>query len=211
MRARTRFAPALLLAIAGMFIGASPSFAALITYTESATASGSLDGVTFTDATVLLSMNNDTTNVTSGGGGFFFNFGTATVSIGGGPAVTFTNPIDVFSYQPSTIVGFSDTTVGLDILDTLNGSFATYALTTSIGPITDVSLTNGGFSFPTSGGAFVLTSVVDRMSTFTATTTLAAVPEPQTWALMLVGFAGLGYAGYRRSRKSRLTAAARKF
>ena len=28
-----------------------------------------------------------------------------------------------------------------------------------------------------------------------------AVPEPSTWAMMLVGFAGLGYAGYRRARQ----------
>jgi hypothetical protein len=28
------------------------------------------------------------------------------------------------------------------------------------------------------------------------------VPEPSTWAMMLVGFAGLAYAGYRASRKS---------
>ena len=26
------------------------------------------------------------------------------------------------------------------------------------------------------------------------------VPEPSTWAMMLLGFAGLGYAGYRRVR-----------
>ncbi len=29
------------------------------------------------------------------------------------------------------------------------------------------------------------------------------VPEPSTWAMMLLGFAGLGYAGYR-SRRARL-------
>ncbi len=29
-----------------------------------------------------------------------------------------------------------------------------------------------------------------------------AVPEPSTWALMLLGFAGVGYAAYRRSRKN---------
>jgi hypothetical protein len=28
-----------------------------------------------------------------------------------------------------------------------------------------------------------------------------AVPEPSTWVMMLVGFAGLGYAGYRASRR----------
>jgi PEP-CTERM motif len=29
----------------------------------------------------------------------------------------------------------------------------------------------------------------------------APVPEPSTWAMMLIGFAGLGYAGYRRARE----------
>jgi hypothetical protein len=28
-----------------------------------------------------------------------------------------------------------------------------------------------------------------------------AVPEPSTWAMMLLGFAGLGYAGYRKARQ----------
>lgn len=31
-----------------------------------------------------------------------------------------------------------------------------------------------------------------------------AVPEPSTWAMMLIGFAGLGWAGYRRSRAASL-------
>jgi hypothetical protein len=29
---------------------------------------------------------------------------------------------------------------------------------------------------------------------------VTAVPEPSTWAMLLLGFAGLGYAGYRRTR-----------
>jgi hypothetical protein len=38
----------------------------------------------------------------------------------------------------------------------------------------------------------------------TYTYTPAAVPEPSTWAMMLVGFGGLGYAAIRRrgSRRS---------
>jgi hypothetical protein len=28
------------------------------------------------------------------------------------------------------------------------------------------------------------------------------LPEPSTWAMMLVGFAGLGFAGYRATRIS---------
>ncbi len=31
------------------------------------------------------------------------------------------------------------------------------------------------------------------------------VPEPSTWALMLLGFAGLGYAAFRRRRKEDLS------
>ena len=31
--------------------------------------------------------------------------------------------------------------------------------------------------------------------------TTAAVPEPSTWAMMLAGFAALGWAGYRAGRK----------
>jgi hypothetical protein len=35
---------------------------------------------------------------------------------------------------------------------------------------------------------------------------LTMVPEPSTWALLLVGFAGLGYLGLRGGRKGRLAA-----
>jgi PEP-CTERM motif len=31
---------------------------------------------------------------------------------------------------------------------------------------------------------------------------VGAVPEPSTWAIMLIGFAGLGFAGYRRALRT---------
>jgi hypothetical protein len=31
---------------------------------------------------------------------------------------------------------------------------------------------------------------------------VSAVPEPATWAMLLIGFAGIGFASYRRSRPS---------
>jgi hypothetical protein len=34
-----------------------------------------------------------------------------------------------------------------------------------------------------------------------------AVPEPSTWAMMILGFAGLGLMGYPRSRKIELATA----
>jgi hypothetical protein len=30
----------------------------------------------------------------------------------------------------------------------------------------------------------------------------SVIPEPSTWAMMLLGFAGLGFAGYRHARKT---------
>jgi hypothetical protein len=35
----------------------------------------------------------------------------------------------------------------------------------------------------------------------------SAVPEPSTWAMMLLGFAGLGFMAYRRNSKPALMAA----
>jgi hypothetical protein len=36
---------------------------------------------------------------------------------------------------------------------------------------------------------------------FGSSSSWALVPEPSTWAMMLVGFAGLGFAGYRAKRR----------
>jgi hypothetical protein len=37
---------------------------------------------------------------------------------------------------------------------------------------------------------------------------IAAVPETSTWAMMILGFAGVGFMGYRRSRKSTMALSA---
>ena len=51
---------------------------------------------------------------------------------------------------------------------------------------------------------------VTHQGPFNAAFTLSgsAVPEPSTWAMMLLGFAGLGFAGHRRARRSRAALAA---
>jgi hypothetical protein len=50
-------------------------------------------------------------------------------------------------------------------------------------------------------------SNVPTPGVFTPTTLTAAVPEPSTWAMMLLGFAGFGLMAYRRKSKPALMAA----
>lgn len=187
MRKPATILAALGVGITGALLGAGPAFAVPITYTEQAVGSGSLDGVAFTDATVVLTMINDTANVI-GGPALFENIGTATVSVADGAPETFTDAMEVFSAPAIPGVGFSDLTLGVDILDNVNSTFATYGLTTSIGPITGAPLFSAGVSFPTDSGAFILHGVTGNV-TFTAS--LAAVPEPSALALLAAALAGL--------------------
>jgi hypothetical protein len=47
------------------------------------------------------------------------------------------------------------------------------------------------------------------LTTFTPNpVSVSAVPEPSTWAMMILGFAGIGFMTYRRSRKNVLALAA---
>jgi hypothetical protein len=64
---------------------------------------------------------------------------------------------------------------------------------------------SGGSCGDVGAGALgsIYTLTTDPESAFFATTgTVSAVPEPSTWAMMLIGFAGIGFMAYRRSRKA---------
>ena len=54
-----------------------------------------------------------------------------------------------------------------------------------------------------SGGSVFTTTIAPIPGGFLA----FSVPEPSTWAMMLLGFGGLAYAGWRRSRKPALPSA----
>jgi PEP-CTERM motif len=150
-------------------------------------------------------MHNDTTNVVGlppmQGENTFMNTGTITVSVGGGPLETFTDPdmnvaVQQFVFDgfiPS--VNFNDGTA--NILEAFNQTFSTYDLKTSIGPTMGGTLFSFGVAFPTSSGPFVINSAggPTAVTTFTAT----IVPEPSSWMLLALGFAGLGLLHRRGS------------
>ena len=71
-------------------------------------------------------------------------------------------------------------------------------LTLANGDLVDV-YSNGG-SGPGLYGVVVL---VDGVADYTSAggLSLTAAPEPSTWAMMALGFVGLGFAGYRKARK----------
>ena len=77
-----------------------------------------------------------------------------------------------------------------------------------------VRLDEYAVALPSSFYSYTLTSITlngidagPQGQPFLAAATIASVPEPSIWAMMLAGFAGLGFAGHRASRKAAALAA----
>ncbi len=102
---------------------------------------------------------------------------------------------------PATASDFSGHGTFLDI----------YGLAFTIGGSTVVDLFSNGAGFGNNPGD----TNVFGVAVVTSETTLdyvpngvaASTPEPSTWAMMILGFAGLAFAGYRTSRKTATAAA----
>jgi hypothetical protein len=193
----TKQASVVLAALIGM-AGFGEARADPFTYTETATASGSLGATRFTDAFVTLTATADTSQIMTGQRFFQVNNLTTTVSVSGLGTAAFTNRTQTFNDQSFPGAGITDL---VDILDVDNPALATYDLRTSIGPLTGVTVGfNPGTHFATTSGDFVLNSVSG--STFQATAQPA--PEPSTLALFGLGAAAL--AGWRWRKHPRAAA-----
>jgi hypothetical protein len=115
------------------------------------------------------------------------------------PAVQNPNPYDLYLWNGSKFV--FDTTLDPNTVFDFGGNgvseFEILGIASSVG------------LNPNSATDFVTTLTFEGSGTFTGTMTpVISVPEPSTWAMLLLGFASLGFVGYRteRGRRSLLAA-----
>ena len=73
-----------------------------------------------------------------------------------------------------------------------------YELQIQGGSLSIVPIVNGVPGFNSLANGFVNFSLTNEQP---YTPAVAAVPEPSTWAMMLLGFAGIGVLAYRRKSK----------
>jgi len=176
------------IAIALLMCGSS-AHADTITFTETVTLSGSLDGTSFTNALVTFTVVGDTSNSSNGGSGSVYRLpGVTTVNVAGVGTDTLSDAsTGAADNQTLGLAGVSDFTTHLGLVFTVDPSaFDTYFLTTSIGPVSgssEVSLT----SFATDNGSLVI-SAGARTATFGA---VEATPEPAALAMMGIGLFAL--------------------
>jgi hypothetical protein len=82
-----------------------------------------------------------------------------------------------------------------EFVDFENASFADVGIFIGKPPQTTGSIPQSQSGFFPNGDTFQITG------SLIASTPTTDTPEPSTWAMMIIGFVGLGYAGYRRSMR----------
>jgi hypothetical protein len=194
---------AALAASAVPFLGGGAN-AATITYTFTGTATGfiGLDG--FTDESFTVTLVGDTNNVTSSGGELFNQVTSANFTVGStSGALTGAFNEAIVNTDPSTPrVAFGQFTGADFVAEALQASsFGSYNLKTAF------PLTNGTPEFITQVFETSVGSLEFDSASFASFQATGGVPEPSTWAMMLLGFAGLGFVGYSRTPRAKPKAA----
>ena len=192
----------------------TPLEAAPITYTETTTGTGVLNGTPFTNALVTIKFFGDTANVGPFGQGCALclvnHASSGTVTVAGVGTDTFKDPLGILGFpflspdlNNMAGVAFIDAapqTSGLLIIATINNGLLPYDLRGPFGPITGAAGSpNNTTTYSTMLGNFQWTSFPE-VSTFTAT--VAPVPEPATLTLTAFGLAGVMLRNRRRRSAS---------
>ena len=124
----------------------------------------------------------DDTNASAGGQTAWFNFFVAPDALGTFSATVATFPVSTVTLL-ELLTGGTSSTVGGTLLTSTPGTQLTYANLTA----------NTWYTFR-------YTANMSTAGSISGNTTFYPVPEPATWALMLLGFGGIGLAMRRRRR-----------
>jgi len=134
--------------------------------------------------------------------GGVLNLTTATLTVNN-LTVSFTNPTQIgLNFGPD--FAFFKQTGGPDLVELFFSAADFAALQNTNGPFsftaTDELATSDFHGIPTSGGELGFTALTSHV-VLAGNDVQTAVPELSTWAMMLIGFAGIGFVAYRRSHR----------
>jgi hypothetical protein len=177
------------------------AFCGPIIFTFTGSATGTLGGTAFTNASFTVSSPADTTQVSLLGSTYQVQASSSSISIAGFATATFIGPTYWGSPQGSSDIIFANSPISIPtgLLGITRVELQTYDLKSSIGPLFsgldfESSVFHNFQNIPTSQGVLTLVAAND---TFTAT----IVPEPLSMLLAGMGLAGLLF----RSRVARLS------
>jgi hypothetical protein len=174
----------------GSFLGSGQEAKAdLLAYSLSGTGSGSLGPTMFANASFTITSVADSSLLFHPAAGVLaVPDASALVFVSGVGTATFLIPTRTVVNQNLRSGGVSAPDQNLAILFANNPAFATYDLTTPIGPIAGTATFNLGLPFMTTAGDFSLTDV----ATLTFQAALQPVPEPSTLLLISIITVGIG-------------------
>jgi hypothetical protein len=126
--------------------------------------------------------NTEPFNITANAG-FWFSDTQVTIYNNSTPPAPFVDPFTTFDFK------FTNENITSVAIDPSTAADFLPATLTLVGPNEFTVFVDGA------DPAFLHTLVID------VTTGVAAVPEPSTWAMMILGFFGVGFMAYRRKSK----------
>jgi PEP-CTERM motif len=166
-----------------------------------------------------LTISNGTQFSTNGGGLVNVNSANFNQLTFGGPAdlshayiVNASNPPNGPDNVLTITLPGNTTAFGIDFASLFSSTTATFELSNGFGKTVNTTANANGTQFigfvTTPGGSFgdpfdsVTFTVPEGQSWVVEdiTTATAAVPEPSSWAMMILGFCGLGFMAYRRKK-----------
>ena len=168
-----------------------------ITYSLTATASGSLGGSSFTDAAITFTEVADTDNIAFRNDyGAFYNPGSVNVSVSGVGDTTLDNSFSFFSIANYGYYGVINTAGNAGALTSIS-SLGSYDLSTAL-PMTSVDSGYSTGDLTGTAGILDLSSLTDGAAS-ASTDPVAVTPEPSTLLLLSTGLLGLFLVTHRRA------------